>query len=156
MAVKKNATYIHVALPTLNTFPHLKWIITGLFTVTRKASLLFKCLRKKWPKFFVVLLIVQLAFFLSVTYFFGSVTVPSQLSITPGANLSLFVGRPPQRIELAESLRLDKIHIVIKTSAKFHHSRLELILLTWLQTTPPSNVSTLKVVRTFIGFTHCH
>ena len=58
-----------------------------------------------------------------------------------GENVTLIIGRRPQRIKLADSLRLDKIHMAIKTSAKFHHSRLELLLLTWLQTVPPSSVS---------------
>ena len=77
------------------------------------------------------------------------VTTKDDSYLNPGANASVIIGRRPQRIELDKSLKLDKIHFVIRTSTKFHHSRLELILLTWLQTAPPSNVSSLNVVRKY-------
>ena len=69
-----------------------------------------------------------------------------ELDLNSGRNVTLSIGRRPQRMKLADSLRVDKIHVVIKTSAKFHHSRVELLLLTWLQTAHPSNVSHRKVV----------
>ena len=58
-----------------------------------------------------------------------------------GVNMTMIFGRRSQRIKLVDSLLLDKVHISVRTSAKFHHSRLDLLLLTWLQTTFPSNVS---------------
>ena len=78
----------------------------------------------------------------------AEVTTEDEPHLSPGVNVSLIIGRRPQRIELDESLRLDKVHFVIRTSTKFHHSRLELMLLTWLQTAPPNNVSSLNVVYT--------
>ena len=69
-----------------------------------------------------------------------------EVDLNSGRNMTLIIGKRPQRIKLADSLRVDKIHVVIKTSAKFHHSRVELLLLTWLQTAHPSNVSHRKVV----------
>ena len=69
------------------------------------------------------------------------VTKKTESDLSPGDSMTWIIGRQPQRLQLDESLRLDKIHIVIRTSVKFHHSRLELILLTWLQTAHPDNVS---------------
>ena len=74
------------------------------------------------------------------------VTTKDDAYRNPRANVSVIIDRRPQRIELDKSLKLDKVHFVIRTSTKFHHSRLELILLTWLQTAPPSNVSSMYVV----------
>ena len=111
---------------------------------------------KRWLSVFLALCIPLLlglsTLFYHVTFSYSPVTfsyspdvVPSQVNGVLGGNATLIIGRRPQRIELDESLRLDKIHIVIKSSAKFHYSRLELLMLTWLQTAPPGNVSSLKV-----------
>ena len=76
----------------------------------------------------------------------GSTRKNEESELNSRENVTSIIGRRPQRIKLPDSLRLDKIHMVIKTSVKFHHSRLELLLLTWLQTAHPSNVSICEVV----------
>ena len=75
-------------------------------------------------------------------------TEKNESELNSRRNVTLINGRQAQRIKLADSLRVDKIHIVIRTSAKFHRSRLELMLLTWLQSAFPSNVSGWNVVYT--------
>ena len=60
--------------------------------------------------------------------------------------VTLIVGRRPHRIHLDENLAVDKIHFSIRTSGKFHHSKMDPLILTWLQTATPSNVSSFKGV----------
>ena len=40
---------------------------------------------------------------------------------------------------------LDKVHISVKSTKKYHLSRVPLLLLTWFQTIPPKNVSPLAI-----------
>ena len=71
-------------------------------------------------------------------------TIRDTRNYDSGKNVTLIIGRPPHRIHLDDNLRVDKIHIAIRTTAKFHHSKMDPLLLTWLQTATPSNVSSLE------------
>ena len=75
----------------------------------------------------------------------GQITRDSK-NYDSGGNVTLIIGRRPHRIHLDYNLRVDKIHIAIRTTAKFHHSKMDPLILTWLQTATPSNVSNFKWV----------
>ena len=40
---------------------------------------------------------------------------------------------------------LNKVHISVKSTKKYHLSRISILLLTWFQTVPPKNVSPLAI-----------
>ena len=71
-------------------------------------------------------------------------TIRDTRNYDSGRNVTLIIGRPPHRIHLDDNLRVDKIHIAIRTTAKFHHSKMDPLILTWLQTATPNNVSSFK------------
>ena len=48
------------------------------------------------------------------------------------------LGRIPHRLSVVNT---SGVHISVKTAAKYHEERLELLLLTWLQTVQPQQVN---------------
>ena len=74
--------------------------------------------------------------------------------------VQVILDRVPHRIFVANT---SGIHLSVKTAAKYHEQRLSLVLLTWLQTVQPRQVTNesacfiLVMLHTFqlIG-THCY
>ena len=62
----------------------------------------------------------------------------SSARLLPEENELFMWGRIPQRLSVVNT---SGIHISVKTAAKYHEERLSLLMLTWLQTLEPQQVT---------------